>query len=207
GVGERGAREGVDDILRAYWGGARAPPSIGMVAANKRRRPADIVVRFDHEHGRPCINGRNGGRQPRGASANDHHIRLQVPACRQVASARFPYTRITDVDPAVTSTCCHARLSLRTDAVEEHPWNRSRVRAEINSKHGWENVQRQQGAFHPSWPNSRVQRCEYPLLRECADLLECLSLDQLGQDGSCRAADDTATPTNPHRRDRLIRTD
>ena len=39
------------------------------------------------------------------------------------------------------------------------------------------------------------------------DLLERASLDQLGQDGSCSAADDTAIPTKPHRSDRLIRTD
>ena len=74
------------------------------VAAAQYRMPADIVVRFDHEHGRPPINGRNGGRQPRGASANDHHIRRQVPACRQVASARLPYIRTTDVDRAALET-------------------------------------------------------------------------------------------------------
>src|SRR5207249_8312860 len=94
----------------------------------------DIVVRFDHEHGRPRINGRNGGRQPRRASTNDHHIRLQVPTGRQVATARFPYTRTTDVVRAVTFTCCHSNLSLRTHAVEERPWNRSRVGTEIDGK-------------------------------------------------------------------------
>src|SRR5262249_9258338 len=157
GVGERGAREGVDDILRAYWGGARAPPSIGMVAANKRRRPADIVVRFDHEHGCPRINGRNGGRQPRGASANDHHIRLQVPACRQVASARFPYTRTTDVVRAVTSTCCHGNLSLCTHAVEKRSWDRSRIGAEVDSRAGREGMERQQTTFPRGWRNGRVE--------------------------------------------------
>ena len=130
------------------------------VAAAQYRMPADIVVRFDYEHGRSSINGRNGGRQPRGASANDHHIRRQVPACRQVASARLPYIRTTDVDRAVTSTCCHSNLSLRTHAVEEHPWDHSRVGTEIESKASLEDMERKHGAFHPGWPNSCVQRCE-----------------------------------------------
>src|SRR5262249_30418051 len=115
---------GKDEVRRIYNAVfalcARAPANWNVAAA-QYRMPADIVVRFDHEHGRPRINGRNGGRQPRGASANDHHIRLQVPACRQVASARFPYTLTTDVNCAVTSTCCHGTFSLRTYTVEEHP--------------------------------------------------------------------------------------
>ena len=50
------------------------------VAATQNRMPADIVVRFDHDHGCPRIPGRNGGGEPRGTSTNHHHIRFQVPA-------------------------------------------------------------------------------------------------------------------------------
>src|SRR5262249_53271960 len=118
------------------------------IAAAQYRMPTNIVVRFDHEHGRPRINSRNGGKQPRRASANDHYIRLQVPACRQVTSALFPYARTTDIDRAVTSTCCHGNLSLCTHASEEHHWDRSRVCMKIDSKASLENVERQQGTLH-----------------------------------------------------------
>jgi hypothetical protein len=79
--------------------------------------------------------------------------------------------------------------------------------SEVGGNPSLEGMQRQQGALQPGWANGRVQGCEQCFLREERDLLERTALNQLGQDGSGRATDDTAISTKPHRRDRLIRTD
>jgi hypothetical protein len=81
------------------------------VAPAQHRMPAHIVVCFDHDHRRPRIDRLNGGGEPRGASANNHHIRLQVPMRRHVSSSPFPCARTADVGPAVASTRSHRDIS------------------------------------------------------------------------------------------------
>jgi hypothetical protein len=78
---------------------------------------------------------------------------------------------------------------------------------EISSNPGLEDVERQQDTLHPGWSNGRVQGCQQHLLREYDDLLEGASLDQLGQDGSGSAAEDTTIPAEPDHSNGLIHTD
>ncbi len=53
-------------------------------------------------------------------------------------------------------------------------------------------MKRKQSALHTGWSNGRVQCGQQHFLREYYDLLEGSSLDQLGQDRSCSAADNGA---------------
>ena len=88
-VGQIGKDE-VRRILDAVFSLRARAAAQRDVAAAHDRMPADIVVGFDHDHGRPRIRGLNGGGQPRGAGANNHHIRFQVPARRHGVLCPLP---------------------------------------------------------------------------------------------------------------------
>jgi hypothetical protein len=79
--------------------------------------------------------------------------------------------------------------------------------APIGSDPGLQNVERKKGTFEPGGPNRRVERCEQCFLWEFFYLSQGMSSDQLGQDRSGGATDDTAIPTKPHRRDDSVHTE
>jgi len=98
---------GKDDVWRirdAVFALRACTPAKRDVATAHHGMPAYIVVRFDHEHGRPLIAGLNGGGEPRGAGANNHDIRFQVPALMHVSSPPSQCARPIDVGRTIAST-------------------------------------------------------------------------------------------------------